>query len=112
MPCRSRRHVSVLLVCGLLGLPSCEPVQDAKDQPADKAPASLTDLSLEVGALQVFRQFQFTPDQFKMLRAFAKETVAEPEPRAIAKASPAFRKALADLRAALIKKVELEKLRD
>src|SRR5262249_21582281 len=84
--------------------------------------ASLTELSLEVAAFQTLYLFQFTPEQMKSLRTLARET-ADPDgnTRHAAKATDAYRKTLENLRDALVRaddgdriadlQEELEKLR-
>jgi hypothetical protein len=70
--------------------------------PAQGGQPSLNDLSMEVAALQVFREFRLTRPQLEALRKFAKDTVPEPSAREAAKASSEFRRTLMDLRDALV----------
>jgi hypothetical protein len=63
---------------------------------------SLNDLSMEVAALQVFHDLRLTPTQLQTFRKLAKETVPEANTRETAKASVEFRRALMDLRDALV----------
>jgi len=72
----------------------------AETAKADELP--LNDLSMEVAALQALYEFDLTPDQMKKLRQLAPETAQKTRERKPAKATEAFRKALADLRDALL----------
>lgn len=64
---------------------------------------SLNELELEVDALYVLYQFQFTPEQMQALRKLARETAEELGARQAPKASADYRKALVTLRDALVK---------
>jgi hypothetical protein len=77
------------------------PARAADDPKADKE-LSLSELSLDVEALQVIYALRLTNDQLKAVKPLAAKT-AEPErKRKSVKASDEFRKVLTDLRAALI----------
>jgi hypothetical protein len=102
-------HRSVLVLLAAVCL-AAGPGEDARPQPAK---TSLNDLSLEVTALQTLYQFQFKPEQLKLLRTWAKETIdADGNTRPAAKASDAFRKALQNLRDALARGDDAEKIAD
>jgi len=73
----------------------------AADEPPKKSQLTLNELSMEVVALQVLHQFQFTPAQMQKLRKLARETSSDVGAREIVKASTEFQRTLASLRAAL-----------
>ncbi len=92
-------------------------------KPAEKAldKIDLNDLHFEVVALQVLADLQVTPGQSKLLADLAKRTAEKPGPRRDVEVGDKYRKALLDLRSALvaddgdaIEKANgtLEKLRD
>jgi hypothetical protein len=64
----------------------------------------LTNLSLEVEALQALHALEITNAQLKDLLSIAKECAEKPRSRTPAKASDAYRKVLLDLRNALIRR--------
>ena len=72
---------------------------------------SLSQLSLEVSALQTLHRFQMTSEQLAALKKLTVETVPRNDTRMDGKGSEKVRKALADLRAALIQKDD-EKILD
>ena len=89
----------VLAALAALGLPQ----GSSADERAKAGPASLNELSMEVAALETLRQFDFTPQQMGRLRKLVKETAQEAGTRPAAQASDRFRTTLAELRDALVK---------
>jgi hypothetical protein len=84
------------------------------DRPADAPPArppSLNDLSLQVAALQGLRKFKITPQQKEVLRKLAPETIQKGD-RQPPKPNPQVRKALAELRRALVQGATDERIED
>lgn len=77
----------------------------------EKPKATLNDLSLDVAALQTLYQLQATPTLMKALRELAPKT-ASTAARAPAKASDDFRRALIDLRLALIEANDEDRIND
>jgi hypothetical protein len=86
--------LSTLVVLALM------PPSRSEEQPK-KSQLTLNELSMEVVALQVLHQFQFTPAQMQKLRKLARETASDVGAREIVKASAEFQRTLASLRAAL-----------
>jgi hypothetical protein len=80
----------------------CTSFSEAADEPAQGGPPTLSDLSIEVAALQAFHDFKFTREQLATLRKFAKETAPEPAVREAGKGSADFRRTLTALREALV----------
>jgi hypothetical protein len=80
--------------------------------PAKAEPASLNELSMEVGALQTLYQFDFTAAQRETLRRLARTTSQETGARQAARASAAFRKTLLELRAELAKGTDGDRISD
>jgi hypothetical protein len=72
------------------------------DEPAKEAKPPLTELSQEVSALQALYTLNLTRPQMETLRKLAGETASRPPKAADVKASAKFRKALTDLRDALV----------
>jgi hypothetical protein len=70
---------------------------------AKKAPANLSDLSLEVTALQTLNQLRLTPAQLETLRKLAKETAPKLSAPKELKGSEQLHKTLSALRDALLK---------
>jgi hypothetical protein len=66
------------------------------------AQSELNDLSLEVTALQMLHQFQFTPAQLERIRACAKECAETGRQREAGQASKEFRDKLRELHKALL----------
>jgi hypothetical protein len=64
---------------------------------------SLSNLSLEVSAMQTIQRFQLTTKQLETLRKLASETMPKNATREDGKGSAKLRKTLTDLRAALLK---------
>lgn len=64
--------------------------------------ASVNDLSLEVNALYMLYQFDFTARQLKALQKMVAATAAPPEVRPMARASEEYRRTLVQLRDALV----------
>jgi hypothetical protein len=73
-----------------------------KSRAADAKEATLSELSLEVAALQSLHRFQLTIDQMEALRKLAAVTVPNSDKREPGKASDNVRKRLIDLREALL----------
>jgi hypothetical protein len=73
-----------------------------KDQATEKAP-SLSNLSLEISALQALNRFEMTTEQMNALRRLAADTMPKNAKRDEGKASDKVRKTMLDLRTALIK---------
>jgi hypothetical protein len=73
----------------------------ASRAPAREKEPSLSELSLEVAALQLLHAFKFTPAQMDKLQKLARETVEKPRQRKPGKGSVDFRAALVALREAL-----------
>jgi hypothetical protein len=82
----------------------------AAHQPPRNTPPSLHELSMEVTALQILYQFRFTPEQMSKLQKLAPETAAEAGARPAVKASEGFRRALHDLRTALVSAKDEEQI--
>src|SRR6516225_11178225 len=77
---------------------------------AAAAPPTLNDLSMEVAALQALYQFRFTPEQMVKLKKLAGETAEETGARLAVAVSDAFRRTLFDLRSALVKADDEERI--
>jgi hypothetical protein len=80
------------------------------DDPTALEKLPLPKLSQEVDALQTLYELQVTPAQLKALKILGEETGARPGGRPNAKASKELRTALIDLRAALIKADDGERI--
>jgi hypothetical protein len=105
-----------VLPCGLLlfligsGGSSARAPQKKEKGAAKQDPATakkiddLTNLSMEVEALQALHALEITNAQLRDLLGIAKECAEKPRTRTPAKASDAYRKALLDLRNALIRR--------
>jgi hypothetical protein len=91
--------IGLALVAAGLSLPQA----DAADK--EKEP-SLSDLSLEVSALQTLHEFRFTPAQMQQLQKLLKETAEKPRKRKPGKASADFRTALGALHEALVEDLD------
>jgi hypothetical protein len=72
----------------------------AADPGKEKGP-SLSELSLEVAALQILHSFKVTPAQMEKLQKLARETAEKPRQRKAGKGSVDFRAAVVALREAL-----------
>jgi hypothetical protein len=104
--------IGLLLVC-LAGFTGGIPGQDKK--PPDKkarAEPDLNILSLEVSALETLDSLEVTIGQLNFLEKTAPQTANKIGQRTRDKASPAYRKALMEYHAALVKKADEEKLEE
>jgi hypothetical protein len=98
----------LLMLIGLF-LPSTPAAVEARKSEVKKsesAEPSLTDLSMEVAALQTLREFKFTSLQMAQLKKLAAETVRKPRKRKPGKATKEFRDALAAFHDALVDDLE------
>jgi hypothetical protein len=91
----------VVLCAGLLLPVVC--IVPAADTKSDKV--DLNDLSLEIAALQLIYQFEFTPSQLQALAKLAKNTAAPTERKPV-KGSDKLRGLMLELRSALRKRDE------
>jgi hypothetical protein len=96
-----KRKVSIL-AAGLIGLIVPVHAECRADERVSRPPASLNDLSMEVAALHILHQFQFTSEQLRYLRKLAAETSQEREIRPAPRTSEKYARLLFDLRDALI----------
>jgi len=90
-----------LVVAGLGLLVPCS----AADARAEE-PVSLSNLSLEVMALQMLHRFEMTPEQLAALRRLAPITAAKSSEHEAGKGGDPLRQALVDLRDALVRGAE------
>jgi hypothetical protein len=96
------RYTSRFCLLLAAGIVLCAGPWSRAEEPAKDDKGSLNELSMEVAALQMLYQFEFTPTQQERLSKLARETADEIGPRQAAQASAEFRRALTDLRTALI----------
>lgn len=87
---------SAFVACCLLALPGIDP-----RPPLPPPPGSVTALSREVAALQTLYALRLTRPQLEQLRKMASDTVARPPADEPVEVSAALRKTLGDLREAL-----------
>jgi hypothetical protein len=92
--------IVALLLAGS-GAPNAHAEDASKVAPASQRDVS--DLSLEVTALQTLHQFQFTLGQMQRIRQCAKETMDKEQSRNKGQASQEFRDKLLELRKALVR---------
>jgi hypothetical protein len=71
---------------------------------------TIHELSMEITALETLQRFDFNTSQLQMLRKIASETIQPAGARQAVKCSPEFRQVLLELRAALEKPDEAEKI--
>jgi hypothetical protein len=95
------KHQRVAVVLAVLAAGLWAGRSAAADGPKKNQP-TLTDLSLEVAALQTLHEFKFTPAQMEQLQKLAKETAEKPRRRKAGQGSEDFRAALASLHQALV----------
>lgn len=88
----------VALMSAFAGRVGAEDVQ----KEAKTAQRGLNELSLEVTALQMLHQFQFTASQLEKIRQCVKETAEKGRSRQEGQASQEFRDKLEELRKALV----------
>ena len=98
----------VLVVVLAWGLITPSPAEEPKKASA----ATLSQLSLEVTALQALRTLNLTDVQLKTLQKWAKRTVPPAELRKDGKGSDKLRQALADLHQALVANSDDERIDD
>lgn len=100
---RSAGFAPVLLVSMFLapGLPGAEPAKGKAKPKAAPKEASVTDLKLEVEALQTLFQLKATPEQLQLLKGLAKDTADTPRDRK-ARLSDELKQDLIDLHTALV----------
>jgi hypothetical protein len=91
--------IIVLLLAG--AVPNACAEDASKNAPASQPDVS--DLSLEVAALQILHQFQFTLGQMQRIRQCAKETVDKGQSGKMGQASQEYRDKLMELRKALVR---------
>ena len=82
----------------------------ADEPPRQQRRLTIHDLSLEVAALQSLYDFQFSESQLKQLAKLAPKTREDDRPRARARASAEFEKALTTLRAVLADPVDEDRI--
>jgi hypothetical protein len=90
---RCRLSLVILILAAMGSGRSAEPAKD---------PPGLSELGLQVAALETLYEFEFTPSQLQAVLKVAKQTTPKPAPLPAVKASDEFRKALTQLRDALI----------
>ncbi len=88
--------IRALIAVAALAYPAVSP-----SQAADRAPANLNAISLEVAALQTLHDLNLSPAQVAALTKLAREANPKPVSKTEGTASPAYAKALGDLRVAL-----------
>src|SRR5437879_4052606 len=71
--------------------------------PAADPKTSLSNLSLEVAALQTLHRFQMTPQQMEAMRKLAGDTMQKEAGRQAGKGNAKLRQSLTDLREALLR---------
>ncbi len=103
-----RRFLRCLLLVAATGL--CQALAGAATLSPPADPPSLNEMEMEVDALYVLYQFQFTPEQLRNLQKLARETADDLGVRQAAKASDDYRKTLAALRDALVKADDGDKI--
>src|SRR5579859_2072682 len=101
-PVLSAAVLLMLLACLCTGL-------QANDDKKDEGP-TLRDLSQDVSALQTLYQLQLTRTQLAALKELAKDTADKSKPAGPGKGNDKVRKALLDLRDALVQAKEPEKI--
>src|SRR5271155_2593124 len=101
----SQRTSLLCTVLTVLSLPMAALAAPPEPKPADKAgdKQSLSNLSLEVSAMQTLHRFQLTTKQLETLRKLASETMPKSATREEGKGSAKLHKTLTDLHAALSK---------
>lgn len=92
--------VGILVLSGHAALRPARADDPSKDAPPPRN--KLNDLSLEVTALQMLNQFQFTSAQMKNIREWMKETTEKGRQRQPGQASTGFRRKLLELHTALV----------
>ena len=97
------RAILLLLALLLPALLSAKKPRAAEEPAAAADALSVTDLSLQVWALQRLHDLEMTPDQMKVLRAMSAETAERDAKRDKPKAPDKYVKTLRDLREALLK---------
>ena len=93
-----------MILCCVIALTfdlAVNPVCPAADTKAQDA-MSLSDLSMEIAALQSLHRFEFTPAQMTLIRKLAAEAAPKGEKRKEGKGSGKVRKRMLDLRDALV----------
>lgn len=104
-----QRMMTVLFLTSAMSI-SCLPAR-GDDEKSDKAAArSLNDLSMEVNALHVIHQLQLTGPQIEGLKKIARETAERSGERKEAKGSEKLRAVMTELREALAKNGDEEKI--
>jgi hypothetical protein len=102
-----KTRILVIFVCAIVwqgtesGVLAAEKTVRPKKPANDKDETTLSQLSLEVSALQALYRFQMTREQMEALRKLA-QTGPAPDKRAPGKGSDKLRKRLFDLREALV----------
>src|ERR1700737_2601234 len=94
----------------VLGLWLSAPV--VADEPVKGDPGSLNDMSMEVAALQVLYSLKANPVQMEKLRKMAGDTADKAPGPQTGKASDKFRKSLTELRQALAKNGDTQRIED
>jgi hypothetical protein len=101
-------HLIRSTACLLFGLSLTVAADEARD-----ANPNINELSMEVAALQALHYFRITPEQMKALQKVAAETSDQDQAtRAASRVSDTYRKALLDLRDALVKGDDADKILD
>lgn len=101
----TQRTSLLCTILTVLSLPMAAVAAPTDAKPADKSSEkqSLSNLSLEVSAMQTLHRFQLTAKQLDALRKLASETMPKPAAREDGKGSAKLHKTLTELHAALIK---------
>jgi hypothetical protein len=98
-----RSYVRMLLIVAAAGMAAN---RGAAADPKVKQQSTLSNLSLEVTALQSISRFQMTPQQITALRRMAQDMGGKSAPRDSGKGSEKLRQIFSDLRDALIRSDE------